>query len=52
MTFPGKWMELGSIVLSEVTQTPEDMHGAHLQVDISPKVQDTYPCYNPQTQRH
>jgi len=27
MGFAGKWMELESLILSEVTQTQKDMHG-------------------------
>ena len=29
MSFAYKWMELDSIILSEVTQTKKDMHGTH-----------------------
>jgi hypothetical protein len=29
MNFAGKWIELENIVLSEVTQTPKDMHGMY-----------------------
>jgi hypothetical protein len=29
LTFAGKWMELENIILSEVTQTPKDMHGVY-----------------------
>jgi hypothetical protein len=29
MNFAGKWMELDNIILSEVTQTPKDMHGMY-----------------------
>ena len=29
MKFAGKWMELENIILSEVTQTPKDMHGMY-----------------------
>ena len=29
MSFPGKWMELENIILSEVTQTQNDMHGMY-----------------------
>jgi hypothetical protein len=28
MHFAGNWMELNIIILSELTQTPKDMHGA------------------------
>ena len=27
--FTGKWMELENIILSEVTQTQEDIHGVY-----------------------
>ena len=29
LTFPGKWMELENIILSEVTQTQNDIHGMY-----------------------
>ena len=29
MNFSGKWMELENIILSEITQTPKDMHGMY-----------------------
>ena len=29
INFAYKWMELENIILSEVTQTPKDMHGTH-----------------------
>jgi hypothetical protein len=29
MNFAGQWMELENIILSEVTQTPKDMHGIY-----------------------
>jgi hypothetical protein len=29
MSFAGKWVELENIILSEVTQTPKDMHGMY-----------------------
>jgi hypothetical protein len=29
MNFVGNWMELENIILSEVTQTPKDMHGMY-----------------------
>jgi hypothetical protein len=29
LSFPGKWMELENIILSEVTQTQKDMHGIY-----------------------
>ena len=29
LSFAGKWMELENIILSEVTQTPKDMHGMY-----------------------
>jgi hypothetical protein len=31
MRFAGKWMELGNIILSDVTQTQKDMHELHRQ---------------------
>jgi hypothetical protein len=35
MSFAGKWVELGNIILSEVTQTQKDMHGMYLLVSVS-----------------
>ena len=29
MSFAGKWMEVENIILSEVTQTPKDMHAMY-----------------------
>jgi hypothetical protein len=29
MNFAGKWMELENIILSEIIQTQEDMHGMY-----------------------
>jgi hypothetical protein len=29
MSFAGKWIELENIILSEVTQTPKDMHSMY-----------------------
>jgi hypothetical protein len=29
MNFPGKWVELENIILSEVTQTQYDFHGIY-----------------------
>jgi hypothetical protein len=29
LSFAGKWMELENIILSEVTQTQNDMHGMY-----------------------
>jgi hypothetical protein len=29
MNFAGKWMELENIILSEVIQSPKDMHGMY-----------------------
>jgi hypothetical protein len=29
MNFPGKWMELENIILNEITQTQNDMHGMY-----------------------
>ena len=29
MNFAGKWMELENIILSEVLQTPKDIHGIY-----------------------
>jgi hypothetical protein len=41
MKLAGKWMELENIILSEVTQTQNEVHiCTHLEV--SPKVQDTH----------
>jgi hypothetical protein len=32
MNFGDKWMELENIILSEVTQTQNDMHGIYSQI--------------------
>ena len=29
LSFAGKWMELGNIILSDVTQTQKDTHGMY-----------------------
>ena len=29
LSFAGKWIELGDIILSEITQTQKDMHGMY-----------------------
>jgi hypothetical protein len=29
MNFPGKWVELENVILSEVSQTQKDMHGMY-----------------------
>ena len=44
MKFADKWMELESIILSEVAQTQKHTHIVyiHLKVDISHKVQDSH----------
>jgi hypothetical protein len=48
--FPGKWMELDNIILSDRTQSPKDMHGMYSIINyISYKIQ--LPCYILQTQR-
>jgi hypothetical protein len=45
MNFAGKWMELGNIIVSEVSQTPKDLHGMYSL--YYPKSIE-YPEYNPQ----
>jgi hypothetical protein len=32
INFAGKWIELENIILSEVTQSPEDMYDMHLLI--------------------
>ena len=32
MNFADKWMKLENIILSEVTQSPKDMHGIYLPI--------------------
>ena len=32
MSFAGKWIQLENIFLSEVTQTPKDMHDMYSQI--------------------
>jgi hypothetical protein len=34
MNFAGKWMELESIMLSEVTQTQKGMHGMYSLISV------------------
>jgi hypothetical protein len=29
LSFAGKWMEIENVILSEVIQTPKDMHGIY-----------------------
>jgi hypothetical protein len=38
MKFPGKWMDLEGIILSEVTQSQKNSHDMYsLKVDINPE---------------
>ena len=32
LSFAGKWIELGDIILSDITQTQKDMHGMYSQI--------------------
>jgi hypothetical protein len=34
MKFLGKWMDLGGIILSEVTQSQKNTHGMHSLISI------------------
>ena len=40
MNFAGKWMKLGNIILREVIQTQNYVHGIYSQVDIGHRVQN------------
>jgi hypothetical protein len=52
MSFAGKWMELENIILSEVTETPKDMHGMYSLISgYLPKKSTEYPGYNPQNSK-
>lgn len=43
MKFPGKWMELKNIILSEVTQIWKDMYGMYSLINvISHQLQDNH----------
>jgi hypothetical protein len=44
LSFAGKWMELENIILSEVIQTPKDMHGIYSTNKwiLAKKVQNTW----------
>jgi hypothetical protein len=43
MNFPGQWIQVETIILSEVTQKQNDMNVCtHLQVNINHKVQDIH----------
>ena len=49
MKFLDKWMELENIILNEVTQTQNNLHGMHSLISgYSPKSLE-YPRYNSQT---
>ena len=41
LSFAGKWIEVESIILSEVTQTQKDMHGISSLMYFNQKVQNT-----------
>ena len=42
MKVAGKWMELETTILSEVTQSQKDTHGMYSRVNISHKIQDNH----------
>ena len=47
MNFPGQWIQVETIILSEVTQKQNDMNiCTHLQVNINHKVQDIHTIFN------
>ena len=35
LSFAGKWIELGDIILSDITQTQKDMHGMYSLISES-----------------
>jgi hypothetical protein len=34
LSFASKWMELGNIILSEITQTQKDLHGMYTLISV------------------
>ena len=47
MNFPGQWIQVETIILSEVTQKQNDMNiCTHLQVNINHKVQDIHTIFH------
>ena len=47
MKFADKWIQLETIILSEVTQTKEAMHVCtHLQININHKVMDIHTTWH------
>ena len=47
MNFPGQWIQVETIILSEVTQKQNDMNiCTHLQVNINHKGQDIHTIFH------
>ena len=47
MNFPGQWIQVETIILSEVTQKQNDMNiCTHLQVNINHIVQDIHTIFH------
>ena len=47
MNFPDQWIQVETIILSEVTQKQNDMNVCtHLQVNINHKVQDIHTIFH------
>jgi hypothetical protein len=52
MSFAGKRIELGNVILSEVIQSQKNMHGICLLTSgYEPKKSPEYPEYNPKNSR-
>jgi hypothetical protein len=41
MNFSGKWMQIESTILNEITQTTKYMHGPYVKLDFNYKAKDT-----------
>ena len=47
MNFPGQWIQVETIILSEATQKQNDMNiCTHLQVNINHNVQDIHTIFH------
>ena len=51
LNFAGKWMELESIILSEVTRTQKDNYHMHSLIGDFLNIKQRKPAYKPQSQR-
>ena len=52
MKLLGKWMELENIILSEITQSQENIHGMHSLISGYKLKSSDYPRYNSLTTRN